>query len=292
MARYRKIEVRIWNDQKFRALSDRGKLAFLFLLSHPHMTSLGAMRATLAGLASELGWTEKAFREAFGEALAKAIAKHDETACFVGLPNFLKHNPPESPNVVKSWRDQVDLIPECEMKHELLQHVKAFTEGLGKAFAEALPEAFAKAMPYPEPNPKPEPKHDPKEIPAESSAEPPVLVFDCVGTDEKTWPLTSGLVAEFSEAYPDLDVIAECRKAKAWCLANPRNRKTFDGMPRFLNGWLGKAQNNGAGRTNGAGGGVRNRGGSARLRGTGLIEDLERQEAAARAAGNAAGSDG
>jgi hypothetical protein len=56
MARYRKIDPRIWNDQKFRELSDDAKIVFFLLLTHPHMTALGAMRATVAGLAAELGW--------------------------------------------------------------------------------------------------------------------------------------------------------------------------------------------------------------------------------------------
>lgn len=147
MARYRKIDVRIWNDAKFRGLSDRGKLAFLFLLTHPNMTSLGAMRATVPGLASELEWPEKAFREAFREALSKGMAKHDETACFVGLPNFIKYNPPESPNVVKNWAECVDLIPECEAKDVLLQHVKDLMQGFSEGFLKALGEALPKGMP-------------------------------------------------------------------------------------------------------------------------------------------------
>lgn len=147
MSKYRKIDVRIWNDQKFASLSDGGKLAFLFLLTHPHLTALGAMRGTQPGLAAELGWTTEAFREAFTEAFLKALVKHDERASFIWLPNFLKYNRPESPNVVKSWAVSLDLIPECPLKYQLMQDVKGFAEGLGKAFAEALPEAFRKAMP-------------------------------------------------------------------------------------------------------------------------------------------------
>lgn len=150
MGRYRKVDPRIWNDEKFRTLSDDGQLVFLFMMTHPHMTSLGAMRATLPGLASEKGWPEKRFAKAFREALAKAMLKHDPKASFVGLPNFLKYNPPESPNVVKSWSVALDLIPECRLKDELLQHVKDFTEAFQKAFQKALPKDFAKSMPYQE----------------------------------------------------------------------------------------------------------------------------------------------
>ena len=160
MSKYRKIDVRIWNDAKFSTMSDNGKLAFLFVLTHPHMTSLGAMRATIPGMAAELGWKPEAFREAFREALTKGLAKHDEKASFVWLPNFLKYNAPESPNVVKSWEKSLELIPECDMYFELLQQVKAFTEALPKGFVEALPEDFRKSMPNPEPEQEPEEKKE------------------------------------------------------------------------------------------------------------------------------------
>lgn len=150
MARYRKIDPRIWNDRKFRALSDSAKLVFLMLLTHPHMTALGAMRASMGGLADELGWTSEAFREAFREVSQQGIAKHDPEACCVWLPNFLTYNAPESPNVVRAWVGALDLIPECDMKNKAIQAAKVFAEGLSEAFREALPEAFAKAMPNPE----------------------------------------------------------------------------------------------------------------------------------------------
>ena len=56
MAHYRKVETLIWNDRKFNALSSDGKLVFLFLLTHPNLTVLGAMRSSVMGLAGELQW--------------------------------------------------------------------------------------------------------------------------------------------------------------------------------------------------------------------------------------------
>src|SRR5512138_210334 len=147
MGRYRKVDTRIWNDEKFRSMSDNGKLVFFFLMTHPNMTALGAMRASIPGLAAEIGHPEKGFREAFREALSKGMAKHDPEASFLWLPNFLKYNRPESPNVVKAWSEALDLLPECNMKTQLIQHVKAFAEGLPEGFAKALPEGFAKSMP-------------------------------------------------------------------------------------------------------------------------------------------------
>ena len=147
MARYRKIDTRIWNDAKFNALSEKGKLVFFYELTHPNLTMLGAMRATIPGLAAELGMPTEPFAEAFREALTKGMAKHDEKASFLWLPNFLRYNKPESPNVVKSWPDAFDLLPECAMKFELFQQLKAYTEGMTEGFTEAFAKAFAKAMP-------------------------------------------------------------------------------------------------------------------------------------------------
>lgn len=158
MARYRKIDPKIWNDFKFMELSKDGKLVFLYLLTHPSMTALGAMRASVPGLAAELIWPEKDFKKAFSEVLSRDMVRHDATSSFLWLPKFLKYNKPESPNVVKAWKSSLDLLPECDMKSELIRSVKDYTEALPLSFLEALPEVFLdnllksmfKTMPYQE----------------------------------------------------------------------------------------------------------------------------------------------
>ena len=47
----------------------------------------------------------------------------------------------------------------------------------------------------------------------------------------------------FQQLYPGIDVRQELRTIEAWCLANPKNRKTRSGARRFLNGWLSRSQN-------------------------------------------------
>src|SRR5262245_49773367 len=128
MARFRKIDTRIWNDAKFRELADQEKLLFLFLLTHPHMTSLGAMRASIAGLADEIRNQPETVSKGFGILFRKGFLEYDEKACFVALPNFLKYNSPENPNVVKSWDGVLDLLPECELKVTLIVRVRRFLE--------------------------------------------------------------------------------------------------------------------------------------------------------------------
>lgn len=175
MSRYRKVDPRIWNDGKFRCLSNRGKLAFFFLLTHPHMTAIGAMRASLPGLAAEIGWTPEAFGEAFADISQKGMSMHDEKASLIWLPNFLRYNPPESPNVIKAWIHSLDLLPECGLLNRVLAASVAFARAMNKGFAEALPEAFAKGMPYQELElePKQEQEQDNPSPAAPASQSPP-----------------------------------------------------------------------------------------------------------------------
>lgn len=79
------------------------------------------------------------------------------------------------------------------------------------------------------------------EVPKRDSP-PPVLVFPCSGDGPVEWPLLQEKVDEYQVTYPGINVLAECRKARQWCIEAKSQRKTFRGMPKFLNGWLSRAQ--------------------------------------------------
>ncbi|WHZ16641.1 MAG: hypothetical protein OJF52_003491 [Nitrospira sp.] len=147
MGRYRKIDTKIWNDQNFQAFTDDGKLAFLFLLTHPHMTAIGAMRATIPGLAAELGWPLKRFRVAIQAPLSKAMIEVNEKACYIALPKFLRYNEPEGPNsVIKAWPQALNLIPECPEKATLITRCRAYLHSRSDAFRHAIGDAMGHAM--------------------------------------------------------------------------------------------------------------------------------------------------
>ncbi|KRA59006.1 hypothetical protein [Rhizobium sp. Root651] len=146
MSHYRKIDVRIWNDEKFNTLSADGKLAFFMVLTHPMLTALGAMRGTPEGLASEVGMDIEPFKKGFSELLSKRLAEHDRNGKLIALPNFLKYNPPANPNAVKSWVKVLDFLPECELRKLVIQRARAAAQG----FKEPLPEPFTQGFIEPE----------------------------------------------------------------------------------------------------------------------------------------------
>ena len=182
---YRKVYAGLWNDSRFYALPAEAKAVYLYLLTAPGMTGLGAMRATPEGIAADIGCSADNVREAFGkdyreafgkdyreafgkdyreafgkdyrEAKPKAIEEGlrilrgrlvvwDKDARCVWLPGFVFDQSAQSPNVIKSWAPALDYIPDCQLKTFAIQEAAELAETMGEAFREAFREAFGKDL--------------------------------------------------------------------------------------------------------------------------------------------------
>lgn len=78
-----------------------------------------------------------------------------------------------------------------------------------------------------------------------SSATPPcdvphVLTLPLVDGSEH--PVTQHAVDDWRKAYPAVDVVQALHQMRAWCIANPTNRKTARGINAFVVRWLAKSQ--------------------------------------------------
>ena len=145
---YRKVYPRLYGDEKFQRLSPPqpcGRYLWIYLLSGPYTTSIPGLSVVgEAALAESLEWPLEGFREAFGEVFREGLIEVDWNKRILWLPNAIRYNPPQSPNVVKSWRHQWEFVPECAMKTLIFKQLKGFMEGLGEGFANAFRQAFPK----------------------------------------------------------------------------------------------------------------------------------------------------
>ena len=155
---YRKIDQRIWNDAKFRSLSDKGKLAWFLILTHPQTSAIGTMRASPEGLEADL----EGFAQGMAEAYAQGMLKVSKRPPLIYVPNFLKYNPPQSVNCAKAWAHALLELPECSLQAQVVKEVKAFADGLTDAFAQGFRDALPHAIAIQEH--EPELEHEP-EIP-------------------------------------------------------------------------------------------------------------------------------
>lgn len=214
MARYRKIDVRMWGDEKFRRLSASepcAQMLWIYLLTNPDTVNVpGLYRAGEAGLAEALNWPLKAFRLAFAEAYREGMVKADWENRVIWVPKAIVYNEPESHNVVKSWRSSWDEIPECSLKIEAHQSLLAFLKGKGEGFANAFLEACnspeALSQSEPSPNQEQEQEQEQKET----------LV---VSADDTPKPTPEHLVSLWNNTahlnLPRVRVLSEAVRAKA-----------------------------------------------------------------------------
>ena len=158
MSRYRKVEVATWTDERFRELTPappNGQTLWLYLLTGQRTTALpGLVIANELVMASDLGWSVEAFREAFQEVFAKGMAEASWKGGLVVLTKALLDSTgdpretarPQSPNVIRSWAKAWDEVPDCDLKNKYLLRLESFSKALGEAFSKAFAEAFRKAL--------------------------------------------------------------------------------------------------------------------------------------------------
>ena len=184
MAKYRKVSLGLWADEKVRRLSrptPNGQSLLVWLITGTRTTQIpGIVLGTPEELAAALRWPFEGFWSAMVEIVDQDMAKVDREAGMVWLPNGAKHNAPESPNVVRSWRATWDETPECPLKIESWHALKAFTEGLGEGFAKAFREACTKPFGKPSAKDDPEQEQEQEQEQEHGDPAPPILKLGLV----------------------------------------------------------------------------------------------------------------
>lgn len=251
---YRTVYCLVWNDDKFPSVGDDLQLLWFHLKTTPFSTPLGIFYAPIAGLAEEKRWSLERYRKRLREGMAKGLWKVDERSRVIYFHNHFRWNKPENPNVLKGWLKSWDRIPECPLKAECYEQLREYCDLWGKEYAkvfETLPKRSRNVF----------------EIgtgtgtgtgvgtgtginsaPSDESlcADAPTDTFLTIPLNDKTeFALTRQKVEEWKSLYPAVDVEQECRNYKGWALANPKKRKTRDGIVRSIDNWLRKEQNRG-----------------------------------------------
>lgn len=75
---------------------------------------------------------------------------------------------------------------------------------------------------------------------APAPEEQPIITIPL--NDGSEYPVNRQQFNEWITLYPAVDVLAELRKMRGWCLENKAKRKTARGIGRFIVGWLSREQ--------------------------------------------------
>ena len=91
------------------------------------------------------------------------------------------------------------------------------------------------------------PNH-PNPIRPKGDDSPVFILIPMVASAGRPMAITEGLVAEWVEAYPGLDVRQTLRNIRQWNLSTPNRRKTPSGIKKHVTDWLSREQNKGGRR--------------------------------------------
>lgn len=266
--KYSKVERYVWRDPGFRSLARDPRDLWLYLLTCPQQLACpGLMVTDVGAVSSDLQWPEKAVTAALKVLIERGWVEYDKVVRVVLLPNAIAHNLPENDNVVKGWHRALSEVPECVLRdrwvavlHETVKSLapKRFSvvEKLFANHSETVSKPYRNPDPDPDPDPEPEPildlplpHQEPAPAPEYEGRAGEVHALLAERFTQRLASLSSKAVRKLvmnltSEDFAGVDVLAEIRAARRWEEKNPKKRKTARGLPKYLIGWVERAQNN------------------------------------------------
>jgi len=126
MSVYRKIDPRMWDDERFVALSPEAKLVWVLILTGPHTMSLpGLSVCGKAGLSEASRYGIDTVSKAVDELSASGMVVFNAAARVVRVPNAPKYNPCSNAKVLTGWRSLWNSVPECAEKYHHVASLRA-----------------------------------------------------------------------------------------------------------------------------------------------------------------------
>lgn len=123
---YRKIEPRMWDDERFSALAPEAKLTWLCVLTGPHTTALpGLSVCGVASLAEAIRYGIDTVSKALNDLEAQGLVRVNQAVRVLRVPNAPKYNPCANAKVLKGWLALWKNIPDCAEKFQHIESLKA-----------------------------------------------------------------------------------------------------------------------------------------------------------------------
>jgi hypothetical protein len=145
--RYRKIDPRIWKDEKFISLGSFFKLVIIYCLTTPQSNRIGIFNFSPSQAAEDLETLPETFLKGFKKVCEIFNWRYDEKYRVLYIPKWWKYNKPENPNVLKNCLQDLHEIPNSPLKEEF----KSNLDYLPETFHETFSETFAEGLPKPSP---------------------------------------------------------------------------------------------------------------------------------------------
>ena len=145
-ARYRKIDPRIWTDEKFRQLTPDQQRIALYVLT-AQLNRIGLFSFSPGKVSEDLRLTPRIFQKEFEAVCATFGWRWDAAARVLYIPTWWKYNPPENANNVIGNLKDLDDLPQNAFLTDFLANTRYLPETLVGTFTQTLAERYPERSP-------------------------------------------------------------------------------------------------------------------------------------------------
>jgi RNase P subunit RPR2 len=101
--KYRKVDPRVWDDEKFIALKERDKLAWFYLLTGPDANAIGLYFLSRERMAKHIGLKREIVDSAIKLFEYNRMIRWDAQRELIWLPNWIDYNMPSGTNQARGY---------------------------------------------------------------------------------------------------------------------------------------------------------------------------------------------
>jgi hypothetical protein len=232
--RHRKVSFEMFADEKFLELSPlkpSGQALWLYLLTGPFSTLIpGIVVGGKAGIAERLGWSPTDFLRCFEEIASRRMAVADWGRQVIFLPNALKHNAPQNPNVVLGWAQAWAEVPACTLKHQAAARIRQTLAQMGTQYVQAFDTIAGHSGPDSTNDwGNDSSKHSSNHSPADSRNQPPNQEQEQEQEQDPpplppSLPLGDSVASKDASRGSEIDLFVACWNAAAGAVSPPLTR--------------------------------------------------------------------
>ena len=143
--KYRKLDPRIWRDEKFATLTPDEKLVAVYCLT-AQVNRCGIFVFSPAMAAEELGTSPQTFAQRFARVISALRWRWDDSTRVLYFPRWWRYNHPENTNVLKGCLSDLAELPQTPLLAEFYGNETDLTE----TFRETLRQRIPKPLPIQE----------------------------------------------------------------------------------------------------------------------------------------------
>lgn len=165
-SRYRKIDPRIWTDEKFRRLTAEEQRIALYILT-AQSNRIGLFSFSPGKATEDLATLPPAFHKRFLKVCQSLNWEWDPETRVLYLPTWWKYNQPENPNNLIGNLKDLDDLPETPLLERFSSNTAYLSEDLRETFTLALAKRSPQRSPKRSPSQEQEQEQEQKQdVPA------------------------------------------------------------------------------------------------------------------------------